>query len=163
MTDASSIGFPEPVTEGKGGNPLNEVRMVCDSLLTNNGRLRRDKQIKNEGGYNVSDSSGEFLANTPAIQAHLRTEAPSQSVFGLVFQAAQLRRQRRLGGVTIMSCDNIQGNGSVARVAFLAFADAKLEQPEPAEAVDVLLRVASSELSEADFVDWLRQRLIRKD
>lgn len=103
--------------------------MVCDSLLTNNGRPRRDKQIKNEGGYNVSDSSGEFLANTPAIQAHLRTETPSQSVFGLVFQAAQLRRQRRLGGVTIMSCDNIQGNGSVARVAFLAFADAKLEQP----------------------------------
>ena len=163
MTVASSIGFPEPVTEGKGGNSLNDVRMVCDSLLTNNGRPRRDKQIKNEGGYNVSDSSGEFLANTPAIQAHLRTETPSQSVFGLVFQAAQLRRQRRLGGVTIMSCDNIQGNGSVARVAFLAFADAKLEQPEPAEAVDVLLRVASSELSEADFVDWLRQSLIRKD
>ena len=129
MTVASSIGFPEPVTEGKGGNSLNEVRTVCDSLLTNNGRPRRDKHIKNEGGYNVSDSSGEFLANTPAIQANLRTETPSQSVFGLVFQAAQLRRQRRLGGVTIMSCDNIQGNGSVARVAFLAFADAKLEQP----------------------------------
>jgi len=39
----------------------------------------------------------------------------------------------------------------------------RLEQPEPAEAVDVLLRLASSELSEADFVDWLRPGLIRED
>ena len=32
--------------EGKDGNPLNEVRIVCDSLLNNNGILRADKQIK---------------------------------------------------------------------------------------------------------------------
>ena len=32
--------------EGKDGNPLNEVRLVCDSLLNNGGRLRSDKQIK---------------------------------------------------------------------------------------------------------------------
>ena len=78
-----------------------------------------------EGGYAVSDTTGKFLANTPAIQADLRSETPSQSVFGLLFQAAQLRKQRGLGGVTIMSCDNIQGNGAVARAAFLGFADAK--------------------------------------
>ena len=32
--------------EGKDGNPLNEVRIVCDSLMNNNGTLRGDKQIK---------------------------------------------------------------------------------------------------------------------
>lgn len=31
--------------EGKDGNPLNEVRIICDSLM-NNGELRCDKQIK---------------------------------------------------------------------------------------------------------------------
>jgi hypothetical protein len=32
--------------EGKDGNPINEVRLVALSLLTNDGRLLADKQIK---------------------------------------------------------------------------------------------------------------------
>jgi hypothetical protein len=32
--------------EGKDGNPLNEVRVLCDSLLQNDGVLAADKQIK---------------------------------------------------------------------------------------------------------------------
>lgn len=32
--------------EGKDGNPLNEVRMVCDSLMNNHGIMHGDKQIK---------------------------------------------------------------------------------------------------------------------
>jgi len=35
-----------PNYEGKDGNPLNEVRIICDSLMNNNGVLRGDKQIK---------------------------------------------------------------------------------------------------------------------
>lgn len=35
-----------PTYEGKDGNPLNEVGIICDSLLTNDGRMRADKQIK---------------------------------------------------------------------------------------------------------------------
>lgn len=38
--------LPGPDYEGKDGNPLNEVRIVCDSLLTNNGVMRANKQIK---------------------------------------------------------------------------------------------------------------------
>ena len=32
--------------EGKDGNPLNEVRVICSSLLENGGVLAADKQIK---------------------------------------------------------------------------------------------------------------------
>lgn len=58
MTPARCTGRPTPVAvpavhrlpradyEGKDGNPLNEVRIVCDSLMNNKGILRGDKQIK---------------------------------------------------------------------------------------------------------------------
>jgi hypothetical protein len=32
--------------EGKDGNPLNELRLIVDSLLDHNGVMRADKQIK---------------------------------------------------------------------------------------------------------------------
>lgn len=38
--------FAGPNYEGKDGNPLNEVRIICDSLMSNNGIMRGDKQIK---------------------------------------------------------------------------------------------------------------------
>ncbi|HEV3173449.1 MAG TPA: mannitol dehydrogenase family protein [Actinocrinis sp.] len=78
-----------------------------------------------EGGYNVSDVDGKFLGDTPALREDLRSATPSRSVFGLVFQAAALRMKRGLSGFTVMSCDNIQGNGAVARTAFLGFAYAR--------------------------------------
>ena len=46
--------------EGKDGNPLNEVRVLCESLLHNDGVLAADKQIKLKPdasvlGYEVGD------------------------------------------------------------------------------------------------------------
>ncbi len=38
--------------EGKDGNPLNEVRMICNSILTNNNLLLADNTIK----YNETKS-----------------------------------------------------------------------------------------------------------
>ena len=46
------------------------------------------------------------------------------TVFGLVVQAILLRRDRGIPPFTIMSCDNIQGNGDVARKTFSAFGEA---------------------------------------
>lgn len=31
---------------GKDGNPLNEVQMICESLMNNNGVLRESKVVK---------------------------------------------------------------------------------------------------------------------
>ena len=37
-----------PNYEGKYGNPLNEVRIISESLMSNGGTMRADKQIKLE-------------------------------------------------------------------------------------------------------------------
>ena len=57
-----------------------------------------------EGGYNIENIDGV-------------------NVFGLVADAMARRRDRGLGSPTIVSCDNIEGNGHVARKAFTNYAE----------------------------------------
>jgi mannitol 2-dehydrogenase len=75
-----------------------------------------------EGGYNVSPVTGEFLADTPGVVHDLAPGAAPSTSFGLVVEALVRRRERGLAPFTVMSCDNIQGNGDVARRSFAAFA-----------------------------------------
>ncbi|MFJ7750054.1 mannitol dehydrogenase family protein [Arthrobacter sp. NPDC097144] len=81
-----------------------------------------------EGGYNFHHVTGEFDAGNPAVAADLQPGATPATVFGLVAEALQRRRDRGLPPFTVMSCDNIQGNGEVARKMFTAFAS--LRDPE---------------------------------
>lgn len=81
-----------------------------------------------EGGYNFHHVTGEFDADNPAVTADLQPGATPATVFGLVAEALQRRRDRDLPPFTVMSCDNIQGNGDVARKMFTAFAS--LRNPE---------------------------------
>src|SRR3954454_6125575 len=75
-----------------------------------------------EGGYNFSPVTGEFDATAPDVVADLEAGAAPRTAFGLVTEALVRRRQRGLPPFTVMSCDNIQGNGDVARRSFTAFA-----------------------------------------
>ncbi|OBG86314.1 mannitol dehydrogenase [Mycobacterium sp. E136] len=60
-----------------------------------------------EGGYNIDNVGG----------------ADGVSVFGLVVDALARRRDRGITSPTIVSCDNIEGNGDVARHAFTTYAE----------------------------------------
>jgi mannitol 2-dehydrogenase len=50
-------------------------------------------------------------------------KAGPDSVFGLVTEALARRRDRGVVSPTIVSCDNIEGNGDVAREAFTGYAE----------------------------------------
>jgi mannitol 2-dehydrogenase len=78
-----------------------------------------------EGGYGLDHVTGEFTGDGDLIQADLRAERPNGSWLGLLLQALRQRRARGLGGLTLMSCDNIPENGNVARAALLGFAQLK--------------------------------------
>jgi mannitol 2-dehydrogenase len=74
-----------------------------------------------EGGYNFSQTTGEFLIAEPAIQRDLNNPENPKTVFGYLAQALKRRRDRGRKGLTIQSCDNIQKNGDLLRRMLLAY------------------------------------------
>ncbi|MGY1720986.1 mannitol dehydrogenase family protein [Blastococcus sp. SYSU DS0552] len=84
-----------------------------------------------EGGYNASAVTGEFDGTDPGVVHDLRPGAALRTSFGLVVEALVRRRARGLPPFTVVSCDNIPGNGRLARGSFAAFA--RLRDPELGE------------------------------
>ena len=68
-----------------------------------------------EGGYNLDSVTGSFRAADPLVQADLLSPAAPQTVFGLVTEALARRRDRGIPAFSILSCDNMPGNGHVSR------------------------------------------------
>jgi mannitol 2-dehydrogenase len=81
-----------------------------------------------EGGYHVNETTGEFDDSDPAIQADLQDGAVPSTTFGYLTEALSRRRANGTEPFTVMSCDNIQGNGEVAAQMLGAFA--ALKDPE---------------------------------
>ena len=81
-----------------------------------------------EGGYNFHAVTGEFDASFPDVVHDLRPGTAPKTTFGLITEALVRRRRRDLPPFTVMSCDNIPGNGDAARKSFVAFAT--LRDPE---------------------------------
>jgi mannitol 2-dehydrogenase len=75
-----------------------------------------------EGGYNVHAVTGEFDVGEPGVVRDLTGGEAPTTVFGLVTEALVRRRARGTAPFTVLSCDNIQGNGDVARRMFSAYA-----------------------------------------
>ncbi|MGM0855611.1 MAG: mannitol dehydrogenase family protein [Pseudomonadota bacterium] len=78
-----------------------------------------------EGGYNFHPVTGEFDLDNPQIRDDLAHPTQPSSSFGLVVEALVRRRERGIAPFTVMSCDNIQGNGEVAKRMFSAYAQAR--------------------------------------
>jgi len=84
-----------------------------------------------EGGYHVNQTSGAFDAGDPLIAADLEPGAVPATAPGFLVEALARRHAAGTPPFTVMSCDNIEGNGDVARAMVGAFAtlrDADLGQ-----------------------------------
>jgi mannitol 2-dehydrogenase len=75
-----------------------------------------------EGGYNVDSLTGRFDAHNPTIQDDLQHPEQPSSVFGYICAALDRRRRAGAPPFTVLSCDNLQGNGAIARTAVTSFA-----------------------------------------
>ena len=82
-----------------------------------------------EGGYNISDITGEFDAANPDVVRDLEQGAVPRTTSGLVTEALNRRKKRGLDLFTVMSCDNLQGNGHLARSPAIAAMSAGFSGP----------------------------------
>jgi mannitol 2-dehydrogenase len=87
-----------------------------------------------EGGYHLHPATGEFDPDDPGIRHDLEPGAAPRTAFGFITEALARRRARGLEPFTVMSCDNIPGNGEVARRMLSAFA--RLRDPGLADWVE---------------------------
>jgi mannitol 2-dehydrogenase len=87
-----------------------------------------------EGGY-FMDSAGRFDASAPDIVAD--APRPHMTAFGAIIAALRARREAGVAPFTVMSCDNLPGNGHVTRATVCGLA----------------------QLSDPDFAAWIEKNV----
>ncbi|MBR9872962.1 MAG: fructuronate reductase [Vibrionaceae bacterium] len=75
-----------------------------------------------EKGYCADPATGRLDKNSPLVIADLENPTQPKSALGYIVQALKVRRERGVTPFTVMSCDNVQENGHVAKAAILEFA-----------------------------------------
>ncbi|AWD21410.1 mannitol dehydrogenase family protein [Fuscovulum blasticum] len=73
-----------------------------------------------EGGYFINPATGTFDPADPAIVADAPN--PHRTAFGAIVAALKARRAMEIPPFTVMSCDNLPGNGHVTRAAVCGLA-----------------------------------------
>jgi len=74
-----------------------------------------------EGGYNVDLSQNRFIWETSTVQEDLKKQGIPKTVFRILAEGLKLRKEACDEGVVLLSCDNVQHNGDVLRLALLEF------------------------------------------
>jgi mannitol 2-dehydrogenase len=84
-----------------------------------------------EGGYFIDAASGCFDPTAPEIRADAAQPDAPGTAFGAIVAALRLRRAAGTSPFTVMSCDNLPGNGNVTRDAVTGLA--RLSDPALAD------------------------------
>lgn len=84
-----------------------------------------------EKGYGRALSSGGLDLAAPGIEGDLRDPGRPATAVGLLYAGCREREARGAGGFTVLSCDNLSGNGRIVRRLLLEFAGAV--RPGPGE------------------------------
>lgn len=107
----SMIGYA-PIQEGNG--PL--IAQMSDPAI------RIVAMTVTEGGYFVDPATNGFDVDHPDIQHDLAHPETPRTAFGAIVAALRARRAAGTGPFTLLSCDNLQGNGRILRQAVVTLA-----------------------------------------
>ena len=86
-----------------------------------------------EGGYFIDPVTGDFDANHPDIRFDAANPDRPESAFGAIIAALKLRQERGMVPFSVLSCDNLEGNGKAVRQTVVSLA----------------------QLSDRDLADWI--------
>lgn len=81
-----------------------------------------------EGGYYFDPNTGEFMADHPDIAHDIANPMTPRTHLGLIAAALKVRRDAGNPAPTLLTCDNIEGNGHVFKRAMIDFA--QLQDPD---------------------------------
>ncbi len=87
-----------------------------------------------EGGYFVDPATGRFDPAAPEMVADATAPSRPATAFGAILAALDARRAAGVAPFTVMSCDNLPGNGTVTRDAVTGLA--RLGNPDLADWVE---------------------------
>lgn len=80
-----------------------------------------------KNGYYFVEASGEFDLNNPMIQHDLKDPKIPQTVYWYLARALRIRKETAAKGCSILSCDNIKGNGDLTKRMLFGF----IEKADP--------------------------------
>ena len=95
---------------------------LIDRLATSD--IRIVSLTVTEGGYFIDAATGGFDLSHPEVAADIAKPDAPKTVFGIIVAALAQRRARDIPAFTIMSCDNLPGNGHIAQNAVVGLAQA---------------------------------------
>lgn len=87
-----------------------------------------------EGGYYIEPAGGGFDAAHPDMAHDAANPQSPRSAFGAIVEAMRRRRDAGVGPLTVQSCDNLQGNGAIARQTVVSLA--RMSDPALADWID---------------------------
>lgn len=74
-----------------------------------------------EGGYNVDYDNHSFIWSAPAVLSDLNRLGTPKTIYRFLAEGLRKRMDGGIGGLVLMSCDNVQHNGDILRFALLEF------------------------------------------
>ena len=106
-------------------DPLEILDVLSD------GKIRIVSLTITESGYYIDAATGEFAADHPEMIRDAKSPDTPVSLFGVIVKALKLRRDTGIEPFTVLSCDNLPGNGNVTRQTIVGLAS--LSNPELAD------------------------------
>ena len=95
------------------------------------GQIRIVSMTITESGYYIDAATGEFAADHPEMIRDAKSPDNPTSLFGVIVKALKARRDAGIDPFTVLSCDNLPGNGNITRQTVLGLA--RLGDPELAD------------------------------